>query len=331
MEATSKVSKKHQEQPDIKKFAPSLEIRPSLPKLKLINSMSEKCYASIEKPSSQLSDFRLKKAYSTLDKLGGKLMILKNQIDEKPILKLDKSLTFLNHKLDTSNSSISNTTKTNMNTIGELNISKQSLLRSFTTLKAKSTNLKSIDTSLTTGSDRSLRQLDDDLKNQLSMIQKNSSVYFKNARYELIETLNQNGTFSQETKVVMSQNSGKTFVFKKLLIFVGNKKETVTKIYENFNQIEEFHLNLNLNRLVDTYLSNDVKYFCIIQDYCATSLKVQLKLCEDQNLRVGFEQMLNWFRQAMSAIRFLHETCQIVHGNIKPTNILLSKQLDLKF
>jgi hypothetical protein len=157
-------------------------------------------------------------------------------------------------------------------------------------------------------------------------------VYFKNNKYDLVEILNSNGTFSQETCLVVSSSrksaygrGPKQYVIKRLPILEGNKKETVTKIYENFNDLNGFKSNQNLNRLVDTYLSNDLRFFFIIQEYYKNNLDNYLTEINSRNELVNVSLALSWFKQVVHGVRYLHETCQILHGNIKPTNILFSR------
>jgi serine/threonine protein kinase len=164
------------------------------------------------------------------------------------------------------------------------------------------------------------------------------SVYFKNNKYDLVKILNANGIFSQETSLVISSSrksaygrGPKQYVIKRLPILEGNKKETVTKIYENFNDLNGFKLNPNLNRLVDTYLSNDLRFFFIIQEYYGTNLEKYLTETKSKNEVVSSSLSISWFRQIINGVRYLHETCQLLHGNIKPTNILFSKYCSIEF
>jgi hypothetical protein len=165
------------------------------------------------------------------------------------------------------------------------------------------------------------------------------TVYFKNNKYDLVKVMSTYGVFSQETSQVVSSSrksaygrGPRQFVIKRLPMLDGNKKETVTKVYENFNDLTRFKGNVNLNRLVDTYLSNYLRFFFVIQEFCASSLEKRLAEARASGGEsVSASMAMSWFKQAVQGVRYLHETCQILHANIKPSNILFSENFFLIF
>ena len=83
----------------------------------------------------------------------------------------------------------------------------------------------------------------------------------------------------------------------------------------------------NIIKLYEAIISQDKKYIEIFTEY-ADDGDLQMKLDEHKNINKFFEenQLLDWLVQICLALKDLHNNYNILHRNIKPSNIFLMKQ-----
>lgn len=293
---------------------PRIEILPSLPRLAKQDELSSGVVPGIRRvklsnrPSQQPGKdppprIQLFKAYSTLDKLTSNTVI-ENKKEDKTTYRLDKSISFIKNN------------KSDKESLSDLHECLVNLTRSYSILCKGSNNTKSESSTSFYQAERPT-QLEAERR----------SIVIRNVKYDLIDNLAMNGHFSEKTTLVSNSNTGSYFVVKKLAIFEGYKKETVTKIYETLGRLGELRLNRNVNKVMDIYLSNDLKFFFILQEHCALSLAKCVSDLRDREDRVSPVMAFKWFEQAMIGLKFLHETCSLLHGNLKPVNILLDSSM----
>ena len=96
--------------------------------------------------------------------------------------------------------------------------------------------------------------------------------------------------------------------------------ETLTKIKNEY-----------LTGFEECFLGTGGIYYCIVMEYCANG-DLSFRINEKKKLNKLFnsELIYNWINEIISGIYYLHYSQRIIHRDIKPNNIFLTKQARIK-
>ena len=146
---------------------------------------------------------------------------------------------------------------------------------------------------------------------------KNKEIYYK------VRTLGKDSAI-RHNFVVRSEKTREEFAFK--IIKVSNLTEKERNKIQNENEILKKIDHPNIITLNNTYYTNDKKYLHVITEY-ADGGDLQMKLNEQKEKKEYFDEnsLLDWFMQICFALVYIHDK-NIIHRNIKPSNIFLMKQ-----
>lgn len=171
--------------------------------------------------------------------------------------------------------------------------------------------------------------------NQVSQSQKKSR-----NKYEIITTI-ANGIFGTTYLVNLSNNRKKHFVMKLINLTNTSQKEVKTNkqrqlfLYKNLstliNNIKTCTLNhVNLIFINDMFISRNLKTISILTDYYnETNLDTKIRYHRVKQTFIDGNLILNWFYDTISAIDYLYEK-GLMHSNLKPSNFLLSNDMNIK-
>ncbi|KAI8520365.1 hypothetical protein Bbelb_001190 [Branchiostoma belcheri] len=113
-----------------------------------------------------------------------------------------------------------------------------------------------------------------------------------------------------------------------LAIKVIRKKEAHHDRYRCNSQWQEIEIHSSLshqNVIAFHSFFEDTLHFYLVMEYCSRSLEDMLK----EKPVVGDSEAKFWFRQIVEGTSYLHAV-EIVHGDLKPRNILLTEDMEVK-
>eukprot|EP00058_Branchiostoma_floridae_P005103 XP_002590591.1 hypothetical protein BRAFLDRAFT_123616 [Branchiostoma floridae] len=113
-----------------------------------------------------------------------------------------------------------------------------------------------------------------------------------------------------------------------LAIKVIRKKEAHHDRYRCNSQWQEIEIHSSLshqNVIAFHSFFEDTLHFYLVMEYCCRSLDDMLK----EKPVVGDSEAKFWFRQIVEGTSYLH-AMEIVHGDLKPRNILLTEDMEVK-
>lgn len=142
----------------------------------------------------------------------------------------------------------------------------------------------------------------------------------------ILTTLIGNGNYGKIFKAADSTGQELAVkVYNKRLMksrWIGKGKTYISQIYSEINIMQQLtHPNIiNLLEVIDRPESN--KIYLVLEYMDKGSLF--------ENSPVSEKQAQNFFVQILTALEYLHETVQILHQDIKPQNILINSQGQIK-
>ncbi|XP_066287799.1 uncharacterized protein [Branchiostoma lanceolatum] len=113
-----------------------------------------------------------------------------------------------------------------------------------------------------------------------------------------------------------------------LAIKVIRKKDAYHDRYRCNSQWQEIEIHSSLshqNVIAFHSFFEDTLHFYLVMEYCCRSLEDMLK----EKPVVGDSEAKFWFRQIVEGTSYLH-AMEIVHGDLKPRNILLTEDMEVK-
>ena len=125
--------------------------------------------------------------------------------------------------------------------------------------------------------------------------------------------------------LVKSDKSCNEYAYKKVDIHDPNNEMT-KRILKEVEILKKIN-HPNVIKLYDAIISQDKKYIEIFTEFSEEG-DLQMKLDEHKKKKEFFEenQLIDWLVQICCALKDIHNKYNILHRNIKPSNIFLMKQ-----
>jgi serine/threonine protein kinase len=149
-----------------------------------------------------------------------------------------------------------------------------------------------------------------------------------NNRYVRIKKL-ATGAFGQTNVVYLRNNKKRYFALKLVDLSHIDKLRDFLKLDDYLKWLKKLSHNSNLTRINELFCCQNFRFVYFISDY-VNSMYELVNLHKSERTSIDPNMILKWFEQAIAAIAYLHETCHILHGNIKPQNFLLTSNENLK-
>ena len=112
-------------------------------------------------------------------------------------------------------------------------------------------------------------------------------------------------------------------------IFKKNESTLKSRLNRLRNELKALSC-FNLTIIFDAYLTQDLKSLYIFTEFTEkNNLETKIRFHRIQRVFIEFDLILQWFYETMSAIYYLHSN-NLLHGNLKPSNFLLTQNEHLK-
>jgi serine/threonine protein kinase len=121
-----------------------------------------------------------------------------------------------------------------------------------------------------------------------------------------------------------------------ILIFFDKRYALKAILYDRNRPTTESGILCKLNNEYITsyeewFLESNGIYYCIVMEYCENGdLRYRINEKKKLNKLFNSELIYNWINEIINGIYYLHFNQRIIHRDIKPNNIFLTKQVRIK-
>ena len=158
---------------------------------------------------------------------------------------------------------------------------------------------------------------------------KNILIKDKHSIYKKVKTIGNVDPNICHNFLIMNDETKEEYAYKRIdIIAIGNKEKN--KILNNIDTLKTID-HPNIISLKCAYYSQDYKFLYVISEYAdCGDLQMKLEEQKEKNEYFDGDILLNWFMQICLALKYIHKE-NILHRNIKPSNIFLMKQNEGNF
>lgn len=146
-----------------------------------------------------------------------------------------------------------------------------------------------------------------------------------NNKYNYIEKIGDG--FSSEVYLVSRINTNKMYIMKQINISEMKKPDRV-HYYNEINILRKLRHD-NITKYYESFIYNK-RYLCIIMEHVDNgTLDKYIDVIKKSNNNIDDKLLIKWVYQLSKVMYYLYKN-NVVHCDIKPENILITKDFNLK-